>query len=170
MGIEPDKIIEQSEKASALDKYFPALWEIFDYFVEDCEPKLRADFKKVGDLFDLATSKGWFDIKARKVIPTIKNTTPAIKGMRMLCPICNQGIPGPIKAYHAKPIPIEQMAPGNRPSCEIPKCKSMARWNVNNGNAICEKHFIALATQGIPVFIIAKSLLAENKKDERKQT
>lgn len=79
----------------------------------------------------------------------------------MCCPVCNQGIKKPIKGYHAKPIPIEHMDKEHRPQCDIDKCYRVGKWNVNNGNVLCEKHFIMLATQGIPVFIIAKSIFNE---------
>ena len=79
----------------------------------------------------------------------------------MLCPVCGQPIKEPVSGYHVKPIPVELMSKDAIPDCEMPKCKNKAKWNVNNGHAICDKHFRGLCETGKPVFVLSKSILKE---------
>lgn len=82
---------------------------------------------------------------------------------KISCPVCNNQIKEPIKAYHVKPIP--NLPKDSIPQCEMQKCNNKGIWNVNNGHVICQKHLIDLAlSTGLPIFIIAKSLVNENKK------
>jgi hypothetical protein len=105
------------------------------------------------------------NLKARKAIEMV-DIKDNLSGLMMLCPACKQKINKPLEAYIAKPIPVKMMQPGNRPSCQVPKCKRVGQWNVNNGNVVCQDHFIVLASQGIPVIIIAKSLLENHVHDD----
>jgi len=76
---------------------------------------------------------------------------------KMLCPMCDSEITKPIEAYHAKLIPYENMP--EKPECEMDYCYNIAKWNINNGYPLCDKHFRDLCNQGIPVIIISKSML-----------